>query len=1145
MSTNIITGFEITNDLTITDGQLQVSTNDVDSSLDISGNITIGVLDNPNKSKLIVKDLSDAEINLLSKSGTNTISHKIINKNGNLKFENNNSNKTNYEFKVDSNSSIGIIKCNNVNESGFIFGKNTSEADGIQTYNNGNITLNNTNRNLMLTSEKITLNISDTNYDTRTESLIVNSSSNIGLRITNPLYRLHIKDDNTASEDVQDLLCLENTGNSIGQAGTGILFRQQYGTNSTTIHNKAKIEVRDASDNGGDFIFYIHEQNENADDTLKELMFLKSDKTVDICGNLNIQSGTFSGIMNGNSLICNNIGILHENPIVELDISGVGAIRIPCGTNENRDDIVLGGLPGYIRFNTTQSQYEGYDGSNWRGLGGVVSLNQDTYIEATDINGLRFIVADSEEMRVASNGNIGIGLIAPTSKLHVDGDTIIEGDLKVTNENDSDYQVFIDMDSTSYARIQTIQQGVGYNQDLAIQPLGGNVGIGTTSPNCALDVVTSGNEAKILIQNDTLALLQLRQPTNNYVWNLEIGRTDGEFSMRNGNGEKVRIKANGNVGIGTTSPTYKLQIYTQGANTMNNDGYANFDNGFYLSGPSNYYGRCFVLENRVAGASHSSRPVLFRNLGGVGEWFAGKAENGCGIVVIDSVGPSDNNSNTASNSYYDSGVSFLVGNNLDNSNRKTNFLIKQNGYVGIGTDSPGEKLTVNGSIQISGSSSSTVTNESKIIFTRDITDTDESENIAKIYTGNNVGPLVLESSRGNGYIKTIGNSAGVNPIFIATHFVDGERFRICGDGRVGIGTNSPEYNLDIRGPGKQIFNVYCTDGTGDAYARFSQNNGSPAGVGGLLYLGASDDFVFLNARFDHPMIFYQNNSESMRIHNNGHIGIGTNTPKARLHVKGSYYNDAWVGSQSRRYFVNSTESTGTTDYGSRHWGFYCEQDALFDYHLFIASDKRIKNNIIEINDDLALQKVRDISCCWYNYIDRVSRGDGRVLGFIAQQVKEHLPEAVTESEHFIPNEMKKIHTSWDGTKMSSNDIPDVSGIRYRFYVGNDISDNEKIIELVGDENNCFTFKEKWENVFCYGKEVDDFHTLDKNKLFALNFSATQELDKKVTVLENKSKLLSEIDNLRETVSKQNNIIADLETKYTNLLSRVTQLELSN
>ena len=93
----------------------------------------------------------------------------------------------------------------------------------------------------------------------------------------------------------------------------------------------------------------------------------------------------------------------------------------------------------------------------------------------------------------------------------------------------------------------------------------GNLGIGTTSPDCALDVQTSGNETKILIQNDTLALLQLRQPTNNYVWNLEIGRTDGEFSMRNGDGEKLRIKANGYVGIGTTSPSTKFTVGSSAA----------------------------------------------------------------------------------------------------------------------------------------------------------------------------------------------------------------------------------------------------------------------------------------------------------------------------------------------------------------------------------------------------------------------------------------------------------------------------------------------------------------------------------------------------------------------------------------------------
>ena len=77
-----------------------------------------------------------------------------------------------------------------------------------------------------------------------------------------------------------------------------------------------------------------------------------------------------------------------------------------------------------------------------------------------------------------------------------------------------------------------------------------------------------------------------------------------------------------------------------------------------------------------------------------------------------------------------------------------------------------------------------------------------------------------------------------------------------------------------------------------------------------------------------------------------------------------------------------------------------------------------------------------------------------------------------------------------------SDLQDVSGIKYRFYVSNDISGNDECMkEIVGNHDNTFTFDQSWNNVFCYGKEVNDFHTLNKQKLFALNFSATQEIDK--------------------------------------------------
>ena len=93
--------------------------------------------------------------------------------------------------------------------------------------------------------------------------------------------------------------------------------------------------------------------------------------------------------------------------------------------------------------------------------------------------------------------------------------------------------------------------------------------------------------------------------------------------------------------------------------------------------------------------------------------------------------------------------------------------------------------------------------------------------------------------------------------------------------------------------------------------------------------------------------------------------------------------------------------------------------------------------------------------------------------------------------------------------MKYNELGNVNNIEYKFYV-TDISNNLSLEKnIIGNEDNTFTFNKKWNYIFCYGKKVDDFHTLDKQKLFALNFSATQELDKKVIALENENKYLKE------------------------------------
>ena len=62
-------------------------------------------------------------------------------------------------------------------------------------------------------------------------------------------------------------------------------------------------------------------------------------------------------------------------------------------------------------------------------------------------------------------------------------------------------------------------------------------------------------------------------------------------------------------------------------------------------------------------------------------------------------------------------------------------------------------------------------------------------------------------------------------------------------------------------------------------------------------------------------------------------------------------------------------------------------------------------------------------------------------------------------------------------------------------------------EIIGNSDNSFTFDSSYNNVFIYGKEVDDFHTLDKQKILALHNSAIQELDKQIKLLKEEIKLL--------------------------------------
>ena len=101
---------------------------------------------------------------------------------------------------------------------------------------------------------------------------------------------------------------------------------------------------------------------------------------------------------------------------------------------------------------------------------------------------------------------------------------------------------------------------------------------------------------------------------------------------------------------------------------------------------------------------------------------------------------------------------------------------------------------------------------------------------------------------------------------------------------------------------------------------------------------------------------------------------------------------------------------GGTASGNNDYSIYCSQRvAAVEFNAF--SDRRIKKNITDINDSSALDKIRLLEPKIYNYIDEKGRGTSNVYGFIAQEVANVLPYAVTISEGDIPNILRNSNVS--------------------------------------------------------------------------------------------------------------------------------------
>jgi hypothetical protein len=180
------------------------------------------------------------------------------------------------------------------------------------------------------------------------------------------------------------------------------------------------------------------------------------------------------------------------------------------------------------------------------------------------------------------DNNVGIGTTTPGSKLEVTGDVNYtaagkEGQLRISGSTNNNYELMLGYDTTdNFGFITAAQYNTGWT-NLALNPNGGNVGIGTTSPGTKLEVSSGGTIPVILtlstrdgynttfennydafnpfsIKSFTFPILTVESSAaNTYLDSHDYGGTSGT-GLRVGGSTVLFAKTGGNVGIGTTSP---------------------------------------------------------------------------------------------------------------------------------------------------------------------------------------------------------------------------------------------------------------------------------------------------------------------------------------------------------------------------------------------------------------------------------------------------------------------------------------------------------------------------------------------------------------------------------------------------------------
>ena len=180
----------------------------------------------------------------------------------------------------------------------------------------------------------------------------------------------------------------------------------------------------------------------------------------------------------------------------------------------------------------SDGQVPEWDGSSWTCGAGSLWTDGGTYLAASN----------APQVVVANNGRVGIGTSVPEADLHIE--SAADPYIKLKRTDTPTNWNIIAHSTPSY---------LAFNEDSAGSHLvvssGGNVGIGTTSPQASLELETGnirfrGGDQKI--------------EWGTSYWIQRVGSSYIEIGTENGT--RVVIDSNGRVGIGTIEPSETLTV---------------------------------------------------------------------------------------------------------------------------------------------------------------------------------------------------------------------------------------------------------------------------------------------------------------------------------------------------------------------------------------------------------------------------------------------------------------------------------------------------------------------------------------------------------------------------------------------------------